>query len=84
MHSLIETKMWIHQIIKPYLCPDNVVSSFYRDGNVDTYLMPGLENVDTSLYTIELGIKYIKYWFKRIYFEIMYMCVQTVENEYIK
>ena len=45
---------------KLYLCPD---SSLYREGNVDTfiYLMPGLANVDTSLYTIELGIKYIDY-----------------------
>ena len=48
---------------KLYLCPNNVDSSLYRDGNVDTfiYLMPGLANVDTSLYTVELGIKYIEY-----------------------
>ena len=48
---------------KLYLCPDNVDSSLYSDGNVDTciYLMPGLANVDTSLYTVEVGIKYIEY-----------------------
>ena len=63
MHSLIARKMWIHLITKPYLCPDNVDSSLYRECNVDTftYLMPGLANVDTSLYTVELGIKYINY-----------------------
>ena len=51
--------MWIHQITKPYLCPDNVDSSLYRDDNVDTltYLMPGLANVDTSLYKVELAIQ---------------------------
>ena len=43
---------------KLYLCPDNVDSSLYRDGNVDTftYLNPWLANVDTSLYTVELRI----------------------------
>ena len=42
MHSLTERKMWIHQTTKFDLCPDNVDSSLYRDGNVDTftYLMP--------------------------------------------
>ena len=49
--------MWIDQITQPYLCPDSVDSFLYRDGNVDTltYLMSGLANVDTSLYTVELG-----------------------------
>ena len=63
MHSLIERKMWIHQITKPYLCPDNMNLPLYRDDNVATftYLMPGLAIVDTSLYKVELGIKYIKY-----------------------
>ena len=42
MHSLIERRMWIHQTNKFHSCPDNVDSSLYRDGNVDTftYLMP--------------------------------------------
>ena len=48
---------------KLYLCPDNVDSSLYRVGNVDTfiYLMSGLANVDTPLCTVELVIKYIEY-----------------------
>ena len=37
MHSLIERRMWIHQTTKFYLCTDNVDSSLYRNGNVDTF-----------------------------------------------
>ena len=50
-------------------------SSLNRDGNVDTftYLMPGLANVDTPLYTVELGIKYIKY--KETIIQVMWIHV---------